>query len=249
MSVQNGALDTCARLLREPTALGRGEPRGALETHGPVLLAITIVSAAVFGGVVGTYRGGIQLLYAAVKLPLLWMLPLLVALPAIRAMHRLCGIGVSYGAVALAMLVGTARAALVLAVASPVLWLMYSVHVDYHVAVLALCGALVAAGGIGLATVARILPGAGGAKTLATMLAVAAVGVVFAQSGWVLRPFVARPRAEVAFLRPVESNVFASMAASWRSAQGRYDGWDARAEGLLSDPEDGNRRDDEESKR
>ncbi|MEM6989469.1 MAG: hypothetical protein AAF721_03195 [Myxococcota bacterium] len=231
-------LDTCARLLREPTSLGRGDPKSTLETHGPVLLGITVVSAAVFGGVVGSYRGGVQLAFAAIKLPMLWMLPLLVALPAVRALHRLCGVGVTYGQVALASLVGTARAALALAVASPALWLLYSVDVDYHIAILALCGSLLAAGAVGLVTTARILPGQGANKTAASALALAAMGVVFAQSGWVLRPFVARPRADVAFLRPVESNVFASLAASWRSARGDYRGWDARAEGLLAKPEE-----------
>ncbi|MBL4687060.1 MAG: hypothetical protein JKY37_20865 [Nannocystaceae bacterium] len=237
MTASIGALDTCARLLREPVSLGRGDPRVSLEKYGPLLLAVAVVSAAVFGGVVGTYRGGVQLVFAAVKLPLLWLIPILVTLPAVRALHRVCGVDVDYGQVALAALVGTARAALVLAVASPALWLLYSLHVGYHVAVLALCGSLVAAGGVGLHTTARILPGSGAGKAVANMLAVAAVGVVFAQSGWVLRPFIARPRAEVSFMRTVESDVFSSVAASWRSARGDYTGWDARRQGLLANPE------------
>lgn len=236
MDRRTSLLDTCAAVIRDPVALGRIDARQALQDHGPVLLAIAVVSAAIFGGVVGTYRGGVQLLYASLKLPLLWVVPVLVTLPAVRAFHRVCGIGVNYGQVALAVLVGCARSALLLAVASPALWLMFSVRVDYHWAVLVLCGSVLTAGMIGLATVARILPGSGPGKLLANALAALAVGVVVAQSGWVLRPFVARPRAEVAFLRPVESNVFASTLASWRSARGHYDGWDVRQEGLLATP-------------
>lgn len=229
-------LDTCAALLRDPVRLGTDEPRHVLHDHGPVLLAIAVVCAAVFGGVVGTYRGGVQLLYASLKLPMLWIAPVLITLPAVRALYRVCGISVNYGQVVLAVLVGAARAALLLAVASPALWLMFSVDVDYHWAVLVLCGSLVSFGAVGLVTVARILPGAGPAKLLANALAALVVGIVVAQSGWVLRPFVARPTAEVAFLRPVECNVFSSALASWRSARGHYDGWDARPEGLLSAP-------------
>lgn len=236
MDRKTSLLDTCAALIRDPIALGRDEPRRALEDHGPVLLAIAVVSAAVFGGVVGTYRGGWQLLFASIKLPMLWLVPVLVTLPAVRAFYRVCGIAVDYGQVALAVLIGCARSALLLAVASPALWLMFSVHVSYHWAVLALCASVLTSGVVGLATVARILPGSGSGKLLANALAGLAVGVVVAQSGWVLRPFVARPRADVAFLRPVESNVFASTLASWRSARGRYDGWDVRQEGLLAAP-------------
>ena len=61
------------------------------------------------------------------------------------------------------------------------------------------------------------------------------LGVVGAQTGWLLRPFVARPRAEVSFVRPVESDVFSSLHTAFDSARGRYDGWDVRAQGFLAD--------------
>ena len=32
-------------------------------------------------------------------------------------------------------------------------------------------------------------------------------GAITAQTGWVLRPFVARPEAELTFLRPIDSDV------------------------------------------
>ncbi|MGH1344630.1 MAG: hypothetical protein ACRBN8_23930 [Nannocystales bacterium] len=236
MDRKTSLLETCAALIRDPVGLGRDEPLRALHDHGPVLLAITVASAAVFGGVVGTYRGGVQLLYAALKLPLLWVVPVLVTLPAVRALYRVCGVVVSYAQASLAVLIGCARSALLLAVASPALWLMFSVEVDYHWAVLVLCGSLLGSGVVGLATLARVLPGSGPGKMVGSALAALAVGVVVAQSGWILRPFVARPRADVAFLRPIESDVFSSTLASWRSARGNYEGWDARPEGLLAEP-------------
>jgi hypothetical protein len=38
------------------------------------------------------------------------------------------------------------------------------------------------------------------------------LGLVTAQTGWLLRPFVARPTAEVTLFRPVEGDVFGSLA-------------------------------------
>lgn len=231
------ALHTCAAVLREPAALAEGDPRRSLETHGPTLLGITIVAAAIFGIVVGTHRGGIQLLFAGLKLPLLWLLPIVVALPAMRALYRVGGLRVSYAQVGLATAIGTARATLLLAVASPALWLLYSLHLEYHAAVLVLAGSLIAAGLLGAGTIASIVPGRGTAKALAHLSAMAALGVVFAQSGWVLRPFIARPRADVTFMRAVESDVFGGVTTSWSSAWGHYGGWDAQREGLLATPE------------
>jgi hypothetical protein len=48
-----------------------------------------------------------------------------------------------------------------------------------------------------------------------------------------LRPFVVRPRAEIALFRPIEANVFSSLRATQQSAQGRYGDWEARGGGLL----------------
>lgn len=231
----SSTLLVCAGLLRDPASLGDGA--SILARHGTRLLAILVVCTAIVGAVVGSYRGGLQLGYAAVKLALLWLTPLLVALPAVRAAYRVCGIAASYADVCAAALVGSARAALLLAVASPIVWLGYSVHIDYHVAILVLCVVMALAGIVLAATMGALMPGHGLAKTLAHAMGLAALAVVFVQSGWVLRPFVVRPRADVAFLRPIESNAFASIAASWRSARGRYDGWDVRREGLLADPE------------
>ena len=90
-------LSTCAAVLREPKTLVDTDPRRALEAHGPTLLGIIVVASAIFGVVVGTYRGGIQLLFAGTKLPLLWLLPLVVALPAMRALYRVAGIPVADG--------------------------------------------------------------------------------------------------------------------------------------------------------
>jgi len=231
-------------LLRDPVALIDGpDERGTLARLAPSLLAITVLGAAVFGVVVGSYRGGVQVVYAAIKMPALLLLPVVVSLPAVRALLQAGGLQVSYSRVALACLAGAARTAILTAALGPVVWLYYSITPDYHASVLVMALALGLAGLPGMATVSRaVIPADDGSSVagrsrlrwLSAVGILLVMGLTGAQSGWLLRPFVARPTAEIAFLRPIEEDVFSSLAATSRSARGDYRGWEAEAEGLLS---------------
>lgn len=225
------ALELTVAVLREPAALlrGRDDDRGALARLTPALLAIVVAAAGLFGLVVGSYRGGLQHLWAALKLPLVLLLPLLVALPAVHALYRVAGVGMRHERLVFASLVGCARASLLLAAMGPALWLVFSLGIDYHAAVLVMCAALVLAGTIGLVTTASLLPAGGALRVFAHVGALAVAAVVLAQGGWVLRPFLVRPRAEITFLRPLEADVFSSARATWRSSKGDYRGWDPDA--------------------
>jgi hypothetical protein len=116
-----------------------------------------------------------------------------------------------------------------------VLWLVYSVSIDYHRAVLLMTATLLVAGCVGMLTMLRALPPVSGARWLAHVVSLGVLGAVLAQSGWLLRPFIARPRADVAFLRPVESDVFSSLVASSHAAAGDHQEWEADPAGLLGD--------------
>ena len=60
------------------------------------------------------------------------------------------------------------------------------------------------------------------------------MGLTLAQTGWLLRPFVSRPTAEVTFLRPVEEDVFSALSATRRSAMGDYsESWEASPSGAF----------------
>jgi len=233
-------LTVATGLLRDPVKLIEGaDERATLARLAPSLLIITALGAAVFGVVVGSYRGGLQVVFAAIKMPALLLLPVVVSLPAVRALLRAGDVQVSYSQVALACLAGTARTAILTAALGPVVWLYYSITPDYHASVLVMALALGIAGLPGMATVARAL-GAARAEGGSRLRWFSAVGILLvmgltgAQSGWLLRPFVARPTAEIAFLRPIEEDVFSSLAATSRSARGDYRGWDAESEGLFS---------------
>lgn len=206
------------------------------------LVATAAIGVALFGAAVGAYRGGIQVAFAAVKLPLLLGLPLIAGLPLVHAMG---GGALSWRRLVAASLVGSARSALVLAALAPILWLGFTWtlpdhhgaehHVlAYHDAVLLFVGMLGIGGLPLLAGIARALP-ARGASRLAWMSAsTLSLGVLLMQSGWLLRPFVVRPTAEIALLRPIEEDVFSALWWTSSSALGIYDsdGWDAEASGM-----------------
>lgn len=229
-------LPLTARVLRSPADLVA--PGVRLENILVGLVTLIVLAGGLFGVVIGSYRGGVQQVFAALKVPLVFVLPLLLVLPAVRALYVAAGVPLRYERLVVASLVGVARAALLAAALGPALWLLYSVRPDYHFAVMCLCATLVVTGGVGLLTIARLLPDGGKLRGLAHMGALVLAGVVFAQSGWVLRPFLVRPRGEVTFVRPIEADVFSSMGASYRSSRGRYDGWEAEEVPLWSEGDD-----------
>lgn len=205
-------LTMAGEVLRDPRGVvERSTRREVLADTVPKLLLLTIGCAAVFGGVVGSYRGGLQVPFAAVKMPLVLLAPLLAAVPATGALYRVAGVDVDGTRLGVAGLVAVARTALVAAGMAPVLWLLYSVGVGYHLAVVALAGMLVLAGIPGLLTVFRTMPGK---APLAALAAMVVLGVSTAQVGWVLRPFVARPTAEVTLLRPIEGDISGTLLRS-----------------------------------
>lgn len=237
MSGQATALTVVGVLLRQPEQLmasvDDGAERDRLALLAPKLLGITLIAAALFGLVIGSYRGELQYLYAAIKTPALLLLPVLVGLPAIRAFHGACELEISWSRLALAALIAVARTSVLAAACGPVLWLYLSLAPDYHRAILAMSTCLIAVGAPGLWTLIRALPEGGRQRPLASFASLVVLGVLLAQSGWLLRPFVVRPQAQVGFLRPIEADVFSSLASTQRAAKGDYRGWDARPGGLL----------------
>jgi hypothetical protein len=227
------AIAVAALVLRTPSALATvPRPRETLARIVLPLLAITLLAGAAFGLVLGSYRGGLQIFYAALKLPVLLLVPLLVCLPAVRALHETLVGPIEHAHVVLAALVGIARTALLAAAVAPVLWLLYSVRIDYHLAVLVMAGTLALAGALGGWTMVQALPRGRRSRWLARLGSLLIVGAVSAQCGWLLRPFVVRPRADITLLRPIEGDVFQSIRVVWDAAHGRYRDWHARPEGF-----------------
>ncbi len=224
-----------ASVLRDPNALvdAHDSPTD-LAWLAPRLLGISGAGAALFGAVIGSYRGGEPVLYAALKLPLLLWIPPLLALPAIHAVWRACEVEVSYRRLALASLAGMARVGVLASALAPALWLPYSLQLDYHLSVLLFAAALAFAGLPGLTVIARAIPSGGYRRGIAAVSSLALVALLLAQTGWLLRPFLARPTTAVALFRPVQGNIFSGLGATAASATGTYTGWEAERSGLLS---------------
>lgn len=211
-------LDLAATVLRAPASLVTDDP-DVLLARAPSLLALTAGGSAVWAVAIGTYRGGLQLLYAPLKAPLLLLIPLAVCLPVMRVLFDARGDRLEAATVGSAGLVGMARAALFASAISPMLWLWLSLEPGYHAAVVGMAASLMLAGMPGLWTIAATLQGPQRAWT-ARIVSLALLGMVTAQTGWVLRPFIARPTVPVAFLRPMASDVGTSLLSSGIQAVG-----------------------------
>lgn len=228
-------LSLVADVLRAPDRLvERHDQPAELVRLAPPLLGITAAGAAVFGLVVGTQHGGWQLLFAAAKMPVLFLAPPLLALPAAHALWRACGVDVSWRRLSVAALAAMARSAILAAALSPLLWLPFSLRVDYHLAVVLLAAAVLAVGLPGLWSFTRAVPTGGQRRWIAALGSAVVLGGVLAQTGWLLRPFVARPAGDLAFLRPVEGSIFSSLGATTDAAAGDYRDWEPERKGLLS---------------
>lgn len=211
-------------LLRDPSAIAAScrEDRDVRAIVQTSLLSI-VAGAAAFGGVIGSFRGGAQIAYAAIKVPLALLVTLAICAP---AFHALCaGLGRAWpmrSIIALA-LASAGRSALVLLALSPALWLLYDRGLGYHGAALA---ASLAYGVAGLAALGVLVRGlARGEGRVLT--AVAFIGVFFAvggQTSWILRPYLVRPRTEhIPFIRAREGGFADSIVRSSRSARDIYD--------------------------
>jgi len=227
-------MNPVALLLRNP----REVARRCLEEEGlrPLALAslgAVAFGAAVFGGVVGSFRGGEQIVFAATKVPVALLGALVICIPAFHAIAAALGRAWPLRSVIALTLAAAGRASLVLLASAPMLWLAYDLGLGYHASALAATGAY---GLAGLAALGVLIRGLGRSKhAFTTAIAFVAVFMAAAgQTGWILRPYLVRPQSEeVPFLREIEGGFADAVYRSSRSTAGIYDSvqaWDpARA--------------------
>ncbi len=212
------------RLLREPHAIASAcredrDVRAIVTTS----LAAIFVGAAVFGGVIGSFRGGAQIAFAAIKVPLAVLATLAIATPAFHAIAAGLGRPWPMRSIIALALAAAGRSSLTLLALSPVLWLLVDAGIGYHAAALAASFAYALAGLFAIGILIRGLgPGAFRLTTAAAFL-----GIFFAvggQTSWILRPYLVRPRTEgIPFVRAREGSFADSLMRSSRSAAGIYD--------------------------
>ncbi|MCC6644622.1 MAG: hypothetical protein IT374_03495 [Polyangiaceae bacterium] len=186
------------------------------------LLATIVLGGAVFGAVIGGYRGGAQVAYAAVKLPAFLLGTLALSVPAFVGLARAFSLRVEPAELVALSLGATARLALVLVGLAPVLWLLSGVC-TYHSMTLWSTAAMLVAGLSASSLLFAGLARRGTWGKVAGALMVAVFGLLGAQTSWMLRPFLVRPRTvHVPFMRAVEGDPFGSVSTSLRSATGSF---------------------------
>jgi hypothetical protein len=186
-------------------------------------LAAIIAGAAAFGGVLGSFRGGIQIFYGAVKVPLAMMATLALCAPAFHALAAVLGRPWPMRSIISLALAAAGRSSLVLLAFAPALWLAVDCGLGYHSAALA---ASLAYGVAGLAALGVLIRGIGGGegRVLTTLAFIAMFFAVGGQTTWILRPYLVRPRAQnIPFLREREGGFSDAIFTSGRSALGIYD--------------------------
>jgi hypothetical protein len=229
----SGALGTIDTLLRDRAAtlarIARGE---ALADLVRTMLLTIAVSCAIFGAAVGMYRGGVQILYAAIKFPLVMLLTAAITAPCLTAFNA--AVDRPYGLrrdVALVLL-SLGFGSLLLVAQAPILLLGALLEVAYHKFILMTFGCAALAGLGSLGVLGRGIRGQSGRHARITSLALVGVlAVVGAQVAWTMRPYVVRPRTtEVPFVRQIEGSLLEAVMGSSRSARGIYAGdledWD-----------------------
>jgi len=214
---------TLDQLLRDRGALyarlSRGEDLASLARS---LVVIAAVSAALFGAALGAYRGGVQIAYAAVKIPLVMLLTAAVCAPSWTALRRAFGAPSSLSRELVATLSALAMSGLVLVGLAPLVLAGVVLEVSYHSMALGLAGCALFSGIAGIAVLWSARSREPRSRTpLALFLSL--LVLVGAQMSWTLRPYLVRPQTQdVPFVRAVEGSVVGAAIETLNSARGIY---------------------------
>ena len=184
--------------------------RSPVPTVGPLgALAAAVGFGLVYGLAMGTYSGlwanrPLQLLYSAVKVPLLLTVTFGVALPSFFVLNTLAGVRDDFADVLRALLGAQAGLTLVLASLAPLTLFWYAGSENYQAAILFNAGCFAAASGAGQVLLVRFYRPLERRNPVHRPLRRAWLGVygfVGIQMGWVLRPFIGQPGSAQQFFR------------------------------------------------
>ncbi len=197
---------------------------GLAELVRTMLIAIAI-SSAIFGAAIGIYRGAEQIIYAAIKFPLVMLLTAAIAAPCLTAFNAALDRPFALHRDVALVLVALGFGSLLLVAQAPLLLLGALVGMGYHAFILATFGCAALAGLGSLFVLGRGIRAQSRRHAFSTGIALLTVlAVVGAQMAWTFRPYVVRPRTtEVPFIRQVEGNLLEAVGTSSRSARGIYD--------------------------
>ena len=226
-----GGLAVLDELLRHRGRLLRRIEAGEdLLTIARAMLLTIIVCTAAVGAAVGFYRGGIQIFYASLKLPVVLLMTAALCAPVFTTLKMALQHKVSLVADFALILCSLALACLVAVSLSPFLLLAALRDTGYHTFVL-MCVSLCAVGGVAgyvyfFRGMHRQLKRG---YRLVTITLLFVMALVCTQFTWIARPYVVRPAsAEVPFVRAFEGSFLDAVQQSVDSARGIYKRGDDR---------------------
>ena len=208
-------------LLRSPKVVAeRARAGGDLRPLFVASIGALALGAGVFGATLATSRGGLQLLYSGVKVPLALIATLLLVVPAFHAIAAGLGRPLSFSGMIALTLAAAGRAALVLVALSPMVWLAFDRGLSYEPGILLATACYCLAG---LAALGLVLRGIG--LDARGLLIVTLFGAVLmatgGQTAWMFRPFLGRPGAvSVPFFRGREGSFMDALEWSANSSLG-----------------------------
>lgn len=188
------------------------------------LTALLVLGGLCYGGVMGSYGGfagdrAWQVVYSAVKVPLLLLVTFLLSLPSFFVLNTLLGVRSDFGQVLRGLLVSQAGLTLILASLAPYTVLWYVSFDDYREAILfnaAMFAAASFAAQLLLRRAYRPLIARNPVHRWLLRLWLVLYAFVGIQMGWVLRPFIGDPDQEFTWFRKRESNFFGGIVNTLR---------------------------------
>jgi hypothetical protein len=186
-------LELLNRILRAPGEIAaRCRDERDVNVIARTALFTLAISATAFGAAVGAWRGGAQIAFAALKMPIGIIGTLAIAAPAFYALAAVFGRPWPLRSVLSLVLAAGARFALVLLAMTPPLWLTINFGAPYEAIKLAATLAYGLAGLAGLEVLVRGL-GEGPGRRSTIALFVSVFLLIGAQNAWVLRPYLGTP--------------------------------------------------------
>jgi hypothetical protein len=213
------------KVLRETQGFLDEVKRGeGLKEKSLSLMLSAFVLFAVYGAIMGSFSGPLQAVSSAIKLPILFLLTVLICLPTLYVACLLLGARESLSQYYVALLGTLAVTAALLVSFAPVtlFFMLTSSHYTFfkllNVTFLSISGIVgVRFFGRALKSVWGDAAPARSSVILPWMLLYAFVG---SQLGWTLRPFFGKPGLPFEFARQVDGNFYVDVARSIGDAMG-----------------------------
>lgn len=213
------------QLLRDRDAmLARIAAGTGLAAITRAMVATIAIAMAIVGAALGSYRGGIQIGYAAIKLPLVLLGTAALSAPALTAIGASLGRRARLSADLALVVTALAFGALMLAACTPLILLGRAIDLSYHRMILGTVSMFAFAGIASLRIIIHALSVERGRGRGSAIIGLCVVfALVGGQLSWALRPYLVRPRAEeVVFVREVEGSLVDAISGAVRSARGIY---------------------------